>query len=210
MAKKEALAAFHKAAIAETAVRLFQENGIEKTTMNDIAKQADYSKATLYVYFDSKDDILNYIAWKAMGMQLERMQDAVSSSSDAAEQYYAICRSLSKFCEAYPFYYESLTKTIAADPKSRKESPILEETYQLGEQINNLIGSALQNGIQQGVFREDIEIIPTVFVFWFSLSGIIQLANNKSAYFYQRTGRDKKEFLEYSFQILFQAISKQI
>ena len=58
MASKEALQQFHKDMISCAADRLFQCNGFDKTTMDDIAREADYSKATLYVYFKSKDQIV--------------------------------------------------------------------------------------------------------------------------------------------------------
>ena len=35
------------------------EKGIALTTMDDISKEAGYSKSTVYVYFKSKDEIYN-------------------------------------------------------------------------------------------------------------------------------------------------------
>ena len=40
----------HRENIAAAASALFMEKGITATSMNDIAKAAGYSKATLYVY----------------------------------------------------------------------------------------------------------------------------------------------------------------
>ena len=54
MSKKQALTEFHRGSILAAAERLFAEKGTEKTTMDDIAREAEYSKATLYVYFQSK------------------------------------------------------------------------------------------------------------------------------------------------------------
>ena len=45
----------HRQNIASAASRLFMEKGIEATSVNDIAKAAGYSKATLYVYFENKE-----------------------------------------------------------------------------------------------------------------------------------------------------------
>lgn len=41
----------HRKAIALVAQDLFLQKGIEHTSMDDIAKNSGYSKATLYVYF---------------------------------------------------------------------------------------------------------------------------------------------------------------
>ena len=59
MGKREKLKEFHRSNILEVAKKLFLENGFIQTTMDDIAKVADYSKSTLYVYFKSKEEIMH-------------------------------------------------------------------------------------------------------------------------------------------------------
>ncbi len=54
MSKKQALTEFHRGSILAAAERLFAEKGTEKTTMDDIAREAEYSKATLYVTFRAR------------------------------------------------------------------------------------------------------------------------------------------------------------
>jgi AcrR family transcriptional regulator len=44
-------------AIIEAATCVFLENGFEKTTMSDIATQVGLSKATIYGYFSTKEDL---------------------------------------------------------------------------------------------------------------------------------------------------------
>ena len=45
----------HREKIASAASVLFMDKGIVATSMDDIAKAAGYSKATLYVYFENKE-----------------------------------------------------------------------------------------------------------------------------------------------------------
>lgn len=42
--------------VAETALKLFQEKGIQHTSIQDIVKAASISKGTFYNYFTSKND----------------------------------------------------------------------------------------------------------------------------------------------------------
>lgn len=206
MGRKEALTQFHREAIAATADRMFQEVGIEKTTMDDIARQAEYSKRTIYAYFKSKDDIYLYIVRKAMNMMHDRIHDGIAAESSPVKQYYAICRELSSFAEKYPFYYQSLMDTIAVDPASRKANPILEEIYQMGEQIIQSINSMLDDGIKQGIVRQDARGAQVGMFFWAALSGVIMLANSKEQYIQQNTELSKHAFLDYSFHALLRAV----
>ena len=45
----------HRAKIAAAASELFLKRGTAAVTMDEIARAAGYSKATLYVYFENKE-----------------------------------------------------------------------------------------------------------------------------------------------------------
>jgi AcrR family transcriptional regulator len=51
--------------IAETALRLFSENGYDATTLDDIAAAAGISRRTFFYYFKSKEEIL--LDWQMRG-----------------------------------------------------------------------------------------------------------------------------------------------
>lgn len=207
MGKKEALKNFHQTTIANAADRLFQENGIDRTTMDDIAKAADYSKATIYVYFKSKDEIYNFIILKAFDMLRDVIETALKAENDTLKQYSALCSGVAEFSEKHPFYYNCLMKTIAIDEESRKASPILEDIYQAGEDINYKIGMFLESGVKQGYFRPEANTLQTVLLLWSSISNAVQFAVNKADYLEQRVGQTKNQFLDFSFNTLLRTIT---
>jgi hypothetical protein len=59
-----------------------------------------------------------------------------------------------------------------------KEDVALYDIYNIGEEINEIILNLLKIGIEKKILREDIELMPTVFFMWSSLSGIIQLSGD--------------------------------
>lgn len=50
-----------KTKIIEAAIKIFSKKGYHGSTMDEIAKEVGVSKATLYTYFKSKEDILKVI-----------------------------------------------------------------------------------------------------------------------------------------------------
>jgi len=208
MPKKAALEQFHRENISAVADRLFSDNGIEKTTMDDIARGAEYSKATLYVYFKSKDEIFHYIVLKGMKLLHEQFKKALSDNENTLDAYYAMCNTLAGYCDQHPLYFQSILETIASDIDSREQSQILEEIYQAGEILNHDVEMLIQRGIGQGVLREDLSYVPTGFVHWSALSGIISLANKKQDYIRQRMGMSKTEFMRFGFEMMLQSIIK--
>ena len=57
--------------LVDVARQLFAKNGLENTTMNDIAQQSGKGRRTLYTYFKSKDEV--YFA--VIESELERLSD---------------------------------------------------------------------------------------------------------------------------------------
>jgi len=51
----------NRSTILQTALLLFGEKGFDGTSMDMIAKQLGYSKATLYQYFDNKEDLFSAV-----------------------------------------------------------------------------------------------------------------------------------------------------
>ena len=63
-----------KQAIIQGALKVFNDLGIEKTTMDEIAIESGFGKATLYYYFSSKDEVFIEImeyGWKKLWNDIE-------------------------------------------------------------------------------------------------------------------------------------------
>ncbi len=204
--KKEALIQFNKEHILASAKKLFETRGIILTTVDEIAKEADCSKSTLYVYFKGKDDILNHIILEQMLLLKDTLKDSINGVEDFEECYFSICSNLVKLQEQHPVYYELVLGTIRLEDKDIEEKNILYEIYVVGEEINNLIEELLVRGIEIGYIRKDIQVLPTIFFLWSEISEIIRFADQKQKYFQMRLGMTKAEYMDYCFHMLLRSI----
>jgi AcrR family transcriptional regulator len=73
-----------KAAILESAAVLFQKWGLNKTTMEDIAKAAGKGKSTLYYYYPSKEEIF-YIVMSNITESIINISEEIISKEIKAE-----------------------------------------------------------------------------------------------------------------------------
>ncbi len=74
------------AGISEAALRVFKERGFSRTRMEDIAREAEIGKGTLYEYFRDKVDILRYVVEKFFNAFSRGMMDAVAAETKPAEK----------------------------------------------------------------------------------------------------------------------------
>ncbi len=197
----------HRENIASAASILFMKKGIAATSMDDIAKAAKYSKATLYVYFKNKEEIVGILVLNSMKKLYDYIVFALEQQESTQSRYNFICNGLVQYQEEFPFYFKMVLDKINIDFENHNTLPEEKETYQIGEEINKKIKDFLIAGIEKGDLRNDLEIMPTIFNFWGMLSGIIQLASNKEEYIKNSMGLSKKQFLEYGFSMLYYSIA---
>ena len=199
----------HRENIVSAASALFMERGIAATSMEDIAKAAGYSKATLYVYFENKEEIVGILALNSMKKLYDYISSALIQHKTTKVRYDFICRGLVQYQEEFPFYFKMVLDKINIDFESLNYLPEEKETYQVGEEINKKIKDFLVSGMKKGDLRDDIKIMPAIFQFWGMLSGLIQLAANKEEYIEKTIHLSKIQFLEYGFDMLYRSIEKE-
>lgn len=197
----------HREKIASAASVLFMDRGIAATSMDDIAKAAGYSKATLYVYFENKEEIVGILVLDSMKKLYHYIVSALEQQETTKEQYNFICRGLVQYQEEFPFYFKMVLDKINIDFESNDYLPEEKETYQIGEEINEKIKEFLISGIDKGDLRGDLKIMPTIFNLWGMLSGLIQFAANKEEYIKKTMGLSKIQFLEHGFHMLYCSIA---
>ena len=196
----------HRKNIAEAAQRLFTEKGIESTSMNEIAKESGYSKATLYVYFKDKEELVGVLVLESMQKLYDYLSKTLEDTENVSECFYKICNAFVDYQEEYPFYFELLLKAINVDFETTRFFPEEKETFLVGERINALLIAFFEKGIERGIIRGDLDILPTIFALWGMISGVIMLSVNKQEYISMQMKKTKRDFLKQGFDLLYQSI----
>lgn len=200
--KRERLKKFHRNNILEIAKNLFAIKGVAQTTMDDIAKEGEYSKSTLYSYFKSKDVIFSYIVYEN-SLFLKEAIDRARQHDSVKDAFMDICQAHVHFQEKHPLYFESLIGRIT-EPKDGTE-PIYKDIYELNEQINQSVVEFLEDGIKRNEVKPSIDTLQTAFVLWAGICGLIMMAYNKQAYL-NCMNVSKEEFLANGFQTYLNSI----
>lgn len=197
----------HRNNIASVASKLFMEKGILSTSMDDIAKAAGYSKATLYVYFENKEEIVSMLVLDSMKKLCSYISVALQQQKSTRAKYDLICQELVRYQEEYPFYFKMTLEKININFENQDYFPEEKETFQIGEEINAMIRLLLVSGIENGDLCRDIDIVPTSFSCWGMLSGLIHFASNKEDYIQKIMKLSKSEFLQYGFNMIYLSIA---
>jgi AcrR family transcriptional regulator len=208
MSKKQRLSEFNRNNILNAAKQLFLEKGITQATMDNIAKQAECSKSTIYVYFKSKEEIFDYIILEYFTLLKDGIEDALADAKDFPDGFFAICNTAARFYDDYPLYFDSILSEIKITEDESNSA--LFQIYVVGEQINDMMESYFKTHISNGSIRNDLPSLPqTIFALWGGICGIILLANKKEEYIRHRMQVSKEVFMQNGFTLLLQSILPQ-
>ncbi|OUN04618.1 TetR family transcriptional regulator [Flavonifractor sp. An92] len=208
MSKKQALTEFHRGSILAAAERLFAAKGTEKTTMDDIARESEYSKATLYVYFQSKEEIVNAILLSSMVLLQKKIQAAVEHYGSWIQAYDAVCDAIIRFYGDNPTAYDTAIWEVPVNVEPDKMDKGLRDILQVGDATNAMLADFLRRGAAEGVVRIELSPNETVLLFWAALSGMVRMADSKNGYMGRSLGLSRDEFLRHGARMLLDAITK--
>lgn len=82
----------------------------------------------------------------------------------------------------------------------------LSKTYQVGEEVNQIISQYIKRGIESGELAQTKDYFGTILLMWGMISGIIKLAFEKEEYIRIRGNVSKEEFLKAGFEKIYKAI----
>lgn len=185
--------------IIDAAERVFFLKGYDLATMDDVAKEAEFSKRTVYVYFNSKEQIYFEIMVRGYKILLKMLEEASlrQENLNAIDRLELISKTIYQFNMEYPNYFNAIMSYetgekdfVVGIPDSSRE-----ECYALGEKLLEYIKSALKDGVEEGTIRSDIEIVDMAIILWSYTIGLFNTLTKKKNYIEHYHNRSFEELI---------------
>lgn len=152
-------------AICEAAIELINKNGFADTSMSKIAKSANVSPATIYVYFENKEDLLNKLYIFAKGEMSAALLKGIKENLSVEEAFKIIWNNF--------YNYALKDNSKFAFTEQFANSPLVERCKEQTKELFNPLISFFERGKQEKVFKDiPIEIF-AAFTFT-PLTGLIK------------------------------------
>ncbi|MGD8780074.1 MAG: TetR/AcrR family transcriptional regulator [Ignavibacteria bacterium] len=192
--------------IIDAAEEVFFSKGFEKSTMDDVAEQAELSKGTLYLYFESKDELFLEIIYRGNNILYNLFQKAVEIEGNGLCKTKAIGKAFIEFNRKYPNYYNAFlqnqTQKIVMEKLDRAEGKVISVKEKSMELFINIINE----GISDGSLKSDLDPMKTALTLWAETTGILLLAKLKGVMIYKGFGVSEEELINYFFEFTWRAL----
>jgi len=146
--------------ILAEAARVFRERGYKQTTMDDIAEELGQTKASIYYYFDSKEELLFQICERAVDAALAHFEDIDRDGAPAAERFTKMMEehftSLSRNADVVTVFLQELWRT---------DHPRAKEIRSKQRRFQGAFEDLIVAGQRDGSFRSDLDARLVVFAF---------------------------------------------
>jgi AcrR family transcriptional regulator len=190
--------------IIVAAKRVFSEKGFSKSTMEDIAKEAELSPGTLYLYFKNKDELYASLSLRILQYLNIRLEDVKNEKDmDPLQKIDAIKEALFDVYQFDPMILINMFHLQSSETLKNLSSPLLNNITELSRNSLNVLAQIFKEGsVQNGLIADN----PTAMadVVWSLFTGVVLWEESK------RMIDDEKDFLRQTLDIAFEIFARGI
>lgn len=141
--------------IIEAARKLFNKYGFKKVTMDEIAREANVTKKTVYTYFSSKEELFKYFINEELENMKKIVEDVELENDDFYETVHQGIYKLLKYINKKKFL-----KNLVNEAEILKNPVIVENLKVFDMEIQNYIKQKLLIAIEKEHIKvKDVDIV---------------------------------------------------
>lgn len=193
--------------IIDSAERVFFSNGFENSTMADIARDAELSKGTLYLYFSNKNELCIAITIRGLDIFLKLLQKLKSQRIAGIDKFCQLSQIYKQFSIDFPNYYQGFLDFRKHHGNCPNDTPYYNNFSQRLVQINQLIKNIINDGIADGSILADTDSSSLAYIIWGSQDGILP-SYDTNLRNHTGTKLTPTKLLDFHFAILRKSIEK--
>lgn len=167
--------------ILASARQLFNSQGVENASMDEIARAAGYTRRTLYAYFKSRDEICLSIFIEDLISRWTEQKQALGEALTGLGKIIKWAESLYAFTLRHP---HSIRLQVYWDFRGINRQSISADAFSAFEKINNDLAAGLREifhlGLADGTLRANLPVDLTISQFLYTYRSILNRALSTS------------------------------
>jgi len=188
--------------ILDAAERLIFKNGFENTTVESVANAAELSKATLYLYFKSKEELHHAVFLRGHKLMYGLIDEELLSADTTRSKIAAFFRAIVRFHREYPDYFNVFFYFLTNKFQQDEEDCACKQNDELDMIYLNKWAELVSQGKEEGTIRKDLEAIPAVLILWMQLLGFLKMLSVQQQFMEKMCNTSEEEILRQYFDLI--------
>ncbi len=192
--------------IMVAAKRVFTQKGYEKSTMEDIAREAELSPGTLYLYFKSKDELYASLCLRVLRFINVKVDHVINEENTTYEEKQeGLLRAMRDVYAYDPLILNNMFHLQSSDTLRTLSPDLLDEINDLSRKALQSMAGMFEHGINTGhiIDRNPLALADIV---WALFSGIVLWEESKKMINPNRSDLEKS--FELAFDIFGRGLEK--
>ncbi|QTA86627.1 TetR/AcrR family transcriptional regulator [Desulfonema magnum] len=187
------------------AKRVFSVRGFNRATMEDIAKEAELSPGTLYLYFKNKDELFSSLSIRILQYLNLRLEHVVNNEKEMTsdQKIEALKEVMYDVYEFDPLILINMFHLQSSDTLKNLSPQLLADLKSLSRNSLGLMARIFEEGIKKGDFT-DKHPIALADIVWAIFSGLVLWEESK------RIINDDKNYLKETLEVAFEIFGRGI
>jgi TetR/AcrR family transcriptional regulator len=161
--------------ILDAAERLFFTKSYEEVSMDEIAREVELNKATIYLYFESKEALYAAIVLRGIAILKVRYMECMEKKAPGIVKVALLGQAYYRFALEYPDYLRMIH--FYGSERFSKENPCTAEIGKGYGVCRLFLRDAVREGIDDGTIRDDLDPFLTSMYLMISYMGILSMEN---------------------------------
>lgn len=143
------------------AKRVFSQKGFNKATMEDIAKEAELSPGTLYLYFKNKDELFSSLSIRILQYLNIRLEHVVNDKTNktAEQKIDALKEAMHDVYKFDPLMLVNMFHLQSSETMKNLSPELIEDITNLSQSSLSTMCKIFEDGIHKGFFIDKPPII---------------------------------------------------
>jgi AcrR family transcriptional regulator len=192
--------------IMSAARKILSEKGFEKSTMEDIANEAELSPGTLYLYFKKKNDLFASLTIRVLQYLNKKLEDIINNTLDTEQKIASLKDVMYDVFSFDPVIIIHMFNFQSGHTLSNFSPDIISEILTLSTRSQKIMAAIFQEGIDNKLIGDKKPEALAELV-WILFSGVVLREESKRII----NGKEEinlKPSLENAFDIFLQGIKK--
>lgn len=208
VSRKERERMTRESEILSAAERLFTSKGFEGTTMEEIAKESEFTKRTVYQYFGSKENLFYAVILYGIKQMFSYIEEEVEAGKNGFEKLTGTRQAFYRFVKDCPDIYRlaSYSQYIKSDLAS---VPYYQELTQYNVRLFALFQRLAEEGIADGSIRGDMDVPMGIYALYFITTGFMNRCSEVGAVFSHMFEFEPETLVRTAFDMLDRLLRKE-
>ena len=193
--------------IVDAAEKVFFKKGLNNSTMDEVAEEAELSKGTLYLYFKSKEEIHFEIKSRALNILKKMFQESISENKTGFDNCMEIGKAYVDFVKKHSNYYKAIIHFESNDCSICEFRDKCENFFKEDNPLVFFV-QIISKGIADGTIRSDISANVLAQTLWAQTNGVLQYISTKQKII-EFTGVQAEDIINSQFEIIKNGIKNE-